>query len=72
MLVFRVLDRNRQPIKKAKVTVKVTNGGDATAWSDRNGFVAQPITGGEHGKVLINGLEVYEGPLYVEEIVTTI
>ncbi|MGA9470139.1 MAG: hypothetical protein WBV19_06660 [Candidatus Macondimonas sp.] len=71
MLVFRLVDQNRQPIKKAKVTVKVTNGGDATAWSDRNGFVAQPITGGEHGKVLIDGKEVYEGPLYVDEIVAT-
>lgn len=69
MLVFRLVDANGNPIKKAKVTVKVTNGGDATAWSDRRGFVAEPITGGQHGKVLVNDKEVYEGSLLVEEIV---
>ncbi len=69
MLVFRVVDKAKNPIKKAKVTVKVTNGGDATAWTDRQGYVAEPITGGTHGKVYVNDKEVYEGPLYVEEIV---
>ncbi|MDY6941387.1 MAG: hypothetical protein SVU69_00070 [Pseudomonadota bacterium] len=72
MLVFKVVDKNKNPVKKTKVTVKVTDGGDATAWTDKQGFVAQPITGGQHGKVLINGKEVYEGPLYVDEIVADI
>lgn len=70
MLVFKVVSGSGRPIKKAKVTVAVTNGGTATALTDRSGFVSSPITGGSHGKVIINGREAYEGPLLdLDEVV---
>ena len=63
MLIFKVVKPDGSPAKKVEVTVAVTNGGKATAITDRRGFVSSPITGGSYGKVIINGAEAYEGPL---------
>lgn len=72
MLVFKVLNTDGSPVKKAKVTVAVTNGGTATALTDRSGFVSSPITGGSHGKVIVNGTEAYEGSLVdLDEVTLT-
>jgi len=70
MLVFKVLNSDKTPVKKATVRVEVTDGGTATARTDRRGFVASPITGGSHGKILVDGVECYEGSLVdLEEVV---
>lgn len=63
MLIFKVVRPDGSPVKKAEVTVTVANGGNATAITDRRGFVSSPITGGSYGKVIINGAEAYEGSL---------
>lgn len=63
MLVFRVVKADGSPVKKAAVTVAVDNGGNATALTDRRGFVSSPITGGSYGKIIVNGVEAYEGSL---------
>ncbi|MBV1871697.1 MAG: hypothetical protein KUG83_04040 [Gammaproteobacteria bacterium] len=70
MLIFKVVKQDGSPVKKAKVTVAVTNGGNATAITDRRGFVSSPITGGSYGKVIVNGTEAYEGSLVDLETVT--
>ncbi|MBV1873352.1 MAG: hypothetical protein KUG80_01130 [Gammaproteobacteria bacterium] len=70
MLIFKVLNADGSPVKKAKVTVAVTDGGKASAITDRRGFVSSPITGGSHGKVIVNGDEAYEGSLVdLDEVV---
>ncbi|HEY9135089.1 MAG TPA: hypothetical protein VIM85_04790 [Pseudomonadales bacterium] len=70
MLVFKVLNADHSPVQKATVRVEVTDGGTATARTDRRGFVASPITGGSHGKVLVNGVKCYEGALVdLEEVI---
>ena len=70
MLIFKVLNADGSPVKKAKVTVSVTDGGKASAITDRRGFVSSPITGGSHGKVIVNGNEAYEGSLVdLDEVV---
>ena len=65
--MFKIIDTNKKPVKKAKVQVHITNGGTADAISERDGFVAVPITGGNHGKLLVNGKECYEGPMNDED-----
>ena len=70
MLIFKVVKKDGSPAKKAKVTVAVTDGGKATAITDRRGFVTSPITGGSYGKVIVDGVEAYEGSLVdLEEVV---
>ncbi|HBC58006.1 MAG TPA: hypothetical protein DCZ03_12635 [Gammaproteobacteria bacterium] len=61
MLVFKIVDGNKKPVKKAKVTVHIHEGGNASALTDRSGFVAVPVTGGTFGTVTVNGNQVYDG-----------
>lgn len=70
MLVFKVVNSDQSPVKKATVRVEVADGGTATARTDRRGYVASPITGGSYGKVIVDGVQCYEGSLVdLEEVI---